>query len=105
MTKQIAFLLFMMVALGVFSYTSYRLYSLFKLTKRSFKVDRIGERLQTLLLIAFGQSKILRKPVVGLMHALVYWGFLVITAGTAEMALDGILGKERNFWAHFWSCV
>lgn len=95
MTKQIAFFIFLAVMLGAFSFTSYRLYHYFKLTKSSFKIDQIGERLKVLLLVAFGQSKILRKPVVGLMHALVYWGFLVITIGTAEMVFDGILGKER----------
>jgi heterodisulfide reductase subunit C len=95
MTKQIAFFIFLAVMLGAFSFTSYRLYRFFKLTKKSFKLDRFRERLSTLMLVAFGQSKILRKPLVGMMHAIVYWGFLVITIGTAEMAIDGILGKER----------
>jgi heterodisulfide reductase subunit C len=97
MTKQIAFFIFLAVMLGAFAFTSYRLYHYFKLTKKSFRIDHIGERLKILLLVAFGQSKILRKPVVGLMHALVYWGFLVITIGTAEMVFDGILGTERCF--------
>ena len=95
MTEQIAFFIFLAVMLGAFGFTSYRLYHFFKLTKKSFKLDRFGERLSTLMLVAFGQSKILRRPVVGFMHAVVYWGFLVITLGTAEMVLDGVLHQER----------
>ena len=93
MTKQIAFLNFLVIMLGAFSFTSYRLYTLFRLTKKSFKLDRFAERIKTLTLVAFGQSKILRKPVVGLMHAIVYWGFLVITVGTVEMVFDALLGQ------------
>jgi heterodisulfide reductase subunit C len=45
--------------------------------------------------VAFGQSRILRKPVIGMMHALVWWGFLVILVGSVEMIIDGLLGTER----------
>jgi heterodisulfide reductase subunit C len=93
--KQIAFILFLILALGVFAYTCKRLYSFFKITRKGFVVDRIGERIKITLLVAFGQTKILRKPVIGLLHALVWWGFIVITIGTGEMVLDGILGTER----------
>lgn len=93
--KQISFLLFLTIALGVLSYTCRRLYSFFKITRPGFVVDRISERIKILLLVAFGQTKILRRPGIGLLHALVYWGFLVITVGTAEMAIDGVAGSER----------
>jgi len=49
--------------------------------------------------IAFGQTKILRHPVIGLLHALVFWGFLVILIGSIEMVVDGIVGTERVFKA------
>lgn len=95
MTKQIAFLIFLVLSLGLFTFTVFRLISFFKLTKKAFPIDRIGERISTLVLVAFGQSKILRRPVIGLMHALVYWGFMVITVGSAEMIIDGLAGTER----------
>lgn len=95
--KQIAFIIFLLIALGIFSYTCYRLYLFFSITRSGFKVDRIGERIKTTLLVAFGQTKILRRPVIGFLHALVWWGFIVITIGTAEMVFDGILGTERIF--------
>lgn len=95
--KQIAFILFLLVALGVFAYTCYRLYLFFSITRKGFKVDQIGERIKTTLLVALGQTKIFRRPVIGLMHALVWWGFIVITIGSAEMVIDGITGNERIF--------
>lgn len=95
MTKQIAFIIFMAVALGIFAFTVKRLYSFFKLTKEDFTVDRINERIAITLKVAFGQTKIMRFPIVGIIHALVWWGFLVVTVGTAEMVIDGLAGTER----------
>ena len=95
MTKQIAFSIFLALSLGLFTFTVFRLISFFKLTKKAFPIDRISERLGILALVAFGQSKILRRPMIGLMHALVYWGFLVITVGSLEMVIDGLAGTER----------
>jgi nitrate reductase gamma subunit len=48
------------------------------------------------LSIAFGQKKIFRKPVPGTLHALVFWGFLVVSFGSIEMVIDGVLGTEKN---------
>ncbi|MCH7535507.1 MAG: (Fe-S)-binding protein [Bacteroidetes bacterium] len=94
-TKQIAFLIFLAIGLGVFSYTMMRLISFFKITQGTYVLDNINERIKTTLMVAFGQTKILRKPMIGFLHALVYWGFLVITIGTGEMVLDGIFKTDR----------
>ncbi len=45
--------------------------------------------------VAFGQTKIFRKPVIGFFHALVFWGFCVILIGSIEMVIDGLSGTER----------
>ena len=42
-----------------------------------------------------GQTKIMRKPVIGFMHALVFWGFCVILIGSVEMIIDGLFGTDR----------
>ena len=97
MTKQIIFTLFILASLGFLTYTVSKIAAFLKLTKTSFPIDRIGERIKITLLVAFGQTKILRKPIIGMLHALVYWGFLVITVGSAEMVIDGIAGTDRVF--------
>src|SRR5688572_33108896 len=56
------------------------------------RTDRPGARLWNLLSIGIGQSKILRDPVAGAMHAAVFWGFCVLTVGTGEIILQGIFG-------------
>ena len=95
MSKQVAFIIVTLITLGVFTFTISRIISYLKMTKSSFPISQMGKRLRLLLRVAFGQTKILRRPVIGLMHALVYWGFLVITIGTVEMILDGLLNTER----------
>ena len=99
MSKQIAFIIFIVISCGLFTYTCLRLRSFFKLTQKSFPIDRLGERIKLTLMVAFGQTKIMRRPGVGLLHALVWWGFIVITLGTAEMVIDGLVDGERIFGA------
>ena len=94
-TKQITFIVFMLVMLGVFGYTIHRLWGFIGLTKAGFPIDKIGERINLTLKVAFGQTKILDRPIIGIIHALVWWGFLIITVGTAEMIFDGIWSRTN----------
>ena len=93
--SQIIFSLILLLSFGFFGYTAGKIIKVFRAAKGVNRLDKIPERITTTLLVAFGQSKILRKPVAGLLHALVWWGFLVITIGTVEMMIDGVAGTER----------
>jgi heterodisulfide reductase subunit C/nitrate reductase gamma subunit len=95
MTKQLIFTIILIITIGVFSYTISRIISFFKLTKPAFPVRDFGKRLIIMLNVAFGQTKIFRRPVIGFFHALVFWGFCVILLGSIEMIIDGIFGSER----------
>ena len=95
MIKQIIFAVSLLITLGVFAYSTKKIIALFKLTRSAFPVKDIGKRISVTLKVAFGQSKILRKPLIGFMHALVWWGFLVILIGSIEMVIDGLIGTER----------
>ena len=95
MTRQIIFIIFILVALGCFGYTISRIIRLLKLTQKAYPIDQIPKRIMLTLSVAFGQTKIFRKPLVGFAHALVFWGFMVITIGTAEIVLDGCIDKIR----------
>ncbi|NNC94171.1 MAG: 4Fe-4S dicluster domain-containing protein [Chitinophagales bacterium] len=94
--SQIIFLIVLVATLGFFAYTSWKILRVLKAAKPIDRFDNIGERLRITLLVAFGQSKILRKPIAGILHALVWWGFLVITIGTVEMIIDGLAGTDRS---------
>ncbi len=95
MIKQIIFAGALLVTLGVFTYTLNRLVSFFKLTRKDFPIKHIGQRIAMTLQVAIGQTKIMRKPIIGFMHALVFWGFCVILIGSIEMLIDGLFGTER----------
>ncbi len=92
-TQHLLFILLFLISIGAFGYTAYRIISVLLAAKKIDRFDKIGERFTTTLLVAFGQSKILRKPVAGILHALVWWGFIVITLGTLEIVIDGLLGN------------
>ncbi|MBM3412749.1 MAG: (Fe-S)-binding protein [Bacteroidetes bacterium] len=55
------------------------------------------ERWKNVLLLAFGQRKMFRKPGVALLHLIVYAGFIIINVEIIEIILDGILGQHRLF--------
>lgn len=94
-TSQIIFVLTLLITIGVFSFSIYRLYLLFKLTKK-YTIKNFGKRFLLVLKIALGQTKILRFPFAGILHAIVFWGFLVILFGSIEMIIDGITGYHKS---------
>jgi heterodisulfide reductase subunit C len=95
MAKQIIFAVTLLITLGVFVFTINRIISFFRLTRPAFPVKDIGKRINIMLSVAFGQTKIFRWPVLGFFHALVFWGFCVIIFGSIEMVTDGLTGTEK----------
>jgi len=53
------------------------------------------QRLRNLLLLALGQKKMFRNPLVAVMHLVIYAGFIIINAEVLEIILDGVLGTHR----------
>ena len=95
MVKQIAFIISLVLTLGVFAYSTARIISFFKLTKANFPIKDFWNRIVLTFKVVLLQSKIFRKPVLGLLHAIILWGFIVIIVGSIEMTIDGIVGTER----------
>ena len=59
--------------------------------------DRKAERWKTMALVAIGQSKMVARPVAGILHIFVYIGFVIINLEMLEIVIDGILGTHRVF--------
>jgi heterodisulfide reductase subunit C/nitrate reductase gamma subunit len=93
--KQIIFAAALLLTLSIFAYTINRLIGFFKLTRKGFPVRDLGKRFRVMMNVAFGQTKIFRRPVIGFFHALVFWGFCVILFGSIEMVIDGLFGTNR----------
>lgn len=101
MMKQIIFIATLVITIGVFLFTAWRLFRYYKLTQ-PYKFGSFGKRLIVMLDVAFFQTKIFRRPVMGFFHALVFWGFCVIAIGSIEMVIDGVFGYERIFSSLGW---
>jgi Fe-S oxidoreductase len=95
MLKHLIFTVTLIITITVFGYTINRLIKFFSFTKPAFKIKDFGKRLGLVMRVAFGQTKIFRRPVIGSLHALVFWGFCVILIGSIEMIIDGVAGTER----------
>ncbi|MEO6446929.1 MAG: (Fe-S)-binding protein [Gemmatimonadaceae bacterium] len=88
--QRIAFSFVLILALAFFSYNAQRLVRYLRIGTGGVRLDGIPRRLWNLLRIGFAQSKILRDPVAGPLHAMVFWGFLVLQAGAIEILLHGL---------------
>lgn len=61
------------------------------------RTDRKSERLKMMILTAFGQKKMFKKPLPAFLHLFVYLGFLIVNVEMLEIAIDGIFGTHRVF--------
>ena len=59
--------------------------------------DRSSARWYNMIRIAFGQSKMVTKPIAGILHLIVYVGFIIINIELIEIILDGLFGTHRLF--------
>lgn len=59
--------------------------------------DHKPQRWQNMAKIALGQSKMVVRPIAGILHILVYVGFIIINIEVIEIILDGLLGTHRIF--------
>ncbi len=91
MTAQSAFFLLVVVlAAGFFALNVQRLVSYLRIGHAEGRSDHPLTRMRNVLEIGIAQKKIFRDPVAGPMHALIFWGFMVLTAGTVEILIEGV---------------
>jgi Fe-S oxidoreductase/nitrate reductase gamma subunit len=88
--SNVAFLFVLTIAFAAFSFSAQRLYRFLRIGKDEPRWNDVPKRLWNLLSIGIAQRKILRDPVAGPLHALVFWGFVVLTVGSAEILLAGV---------------
>jgi Fe-S oxidoreductase len=82
-------------AVAAFLAQSYRLYRLMRLGRSDPERSRdFARRVRDELVIYLGQRKLIKRPYYlrGIGHAFIFWGFLVITYGTADLLVNGVAG-------------
>jgi heterodisulfide reductase subunit C len=59
--------------------------------------DHSADRWKNMAMIALGQSKMVRRPIAGFLHIIVYVGFVIINIEVLEIIIDGLFGTHRIF--------
>jgi hypothetical protein len=94
---QILFGIILIAGIGFFARNVRRMIRNIKLGRKVDRTDQKGERFKTMALLALGQSKMARRPVSGVLHIIVYLGFIIINIEVLEIVIDGIFGTHRVF--------
>lgn len=93
----ILFAILLILGIGYFTLNCKKLIRNIKLGKDINRSDRKKERLTNMAMIALGQSKMVKKPVAGFLHIIVYVGFVIINIEVLEIIIDGLFGTHRVF--------
>ena len=59
--------------------------------------DNPASRWKNMAMIALGQSKMVKRPIAGVLHIIVYIGFVIINIELLEIIIDGLFGTHRVF--------
>lgn len=95
--SNILFALLLISGVGFFVYNIKSLIATIKLGNGIAPLSNKSERLKNMLLIAFGQSKMVKRPLAGVLHIIVYIGFIIINIEVIEIIIDGLFGTHRIF--------
>ncbi len=95
--QQILFVIFIVVAILAFMRKAKEIRRNVLLGHEEDLTERPAERWKNLLLLALGQKKMFRYPLVAFLHFIIYAGFIIINIEVLEIVLDGIFGTHRMF--------
>lgn len=95
MISSILFSLILIFSILLFIRNCRKLYRNINLGKDIDRSDKSNFRVKKMFRLAFGQSKMFDKPLVGILHFIVYVAFVLINIELLEIILDGVLGTHR----------
>ena len=93
----ILFLILLLVGSGFFIKNSKKIIRNIKLGYEGSDLDHKKERWTNVFRIALGQSKMVVRPIAGILHVVVYVGFVIINIEVLEIIIDGLFGTHRIF--------
>ena len=91
----ILFAIILIAGIGYFANNVKKLFRNIKLGQDVDVSDNKSQRWKNMARIALGQSKMVRRPVSGLLHVVVYVGFIIINIEVLEIIIDGLFGTHR----------
>lgn len=95
MISQLVFSIVLLAAILLFYKNARKIYRNICLGKSVNRFDNPSERFKTMLLVAFGQKKMFKRPIPALLHLFVYVGFCIINIEMIEILIDGVFGTHR----------
>ncbi len=93
----IIFAILLAAGIGYFTMNVKKLVRNIKLGRDLDRTDNPKERWKNMAYIALGQSKMVKRPVSGMLHIVVYLGFIIINIEVLEIVIDGLTGQHRIF--------
>lgn len=96
-TPNILFVITLVAGIGFFTLNIRRVIRNIKLGKDINRSDHSSVRWKNMARIALGQSKMVTRPVSGILHLIVYVGFMIVNVEVLEIIFDGIFGTHRVF--------
>ncbi len=97
LVPQILFLILTVVAIWLFRKKAIEIKRNIFLGRPEDLNNHSSERWKNLFLLALGQKKMFKNPLVAIMHLVLYAGFIIINIEVLEIVLDGVLGTHRLF--------
>ncbi len=91
----IIFAIILFIGIGYFAKNIKKLSRNIKLGRDLDVSDHKSQRWKNMAMIALGQSKMVRRPIAGILHVIVYLGFIIINIEVLEIIIDGIFGTHR----------
>lgn len=93
----ILFAIILIAGIGFFTKNVKKLIRNIKLGQDVNVSDNKAQRWKNMTMIALGQSKMVRRPIAGILHIVVYLGFIIINIEVLEIIIDGLFGTHRIF--------
>lgn len=93
----ILFVILLAAGFGYFALNIKKIWRNIKLGTKVNRFDNPSARWNNMAMIALGQSKMVRRPIAGILHIIVYVGFVIINIELLEIIIDGIFGTHRIF--------
>ncbi|WP_226063420.1 4Fe-4S dicluster domain-containing protein [Kaistella polysaccharea] len=91
----ILFFVALVIGFGLFFKSLKEIYRNIQLGKEIDRSDQKPKRWETMARVAMGQSKMTKRPIAGILHVIVYVGFVIINIELLEIIIDGIFGTHR----------
>jgi len=104
--KNIIFIFVFIGSFGFLIYTLKRIFGYLKLGQDEDRFDNPSQRINSVVKIAFGQSKLLREPTAGLIHVFIFWGFMLFTVAVLEAIIQGFYSSfSFELLGHLYSLI